>query len=91
MSIEVLSVSDSSCGSHGLRKYRSYGSLYNEDVLLAVETCASRGATQPSRLCRGAGCADAVGDLLNFAVARTHLLKMITPELQAIQTLCRVE
>lgn len=28
-------------------------------------------------------------DSLNFAVARTHLLKMITPELQAIQTLQR--
>lgn len=30
-----------------------------------------------------------VVDLLNFAVARTHLLKIITPELQAIQTLYR--
>lgn len=29
----------------------------------------------------------AMEDLLNFAVARTHLLKIITPELQAIQTL----
>lgn len=81
MSIEGLLVSETGLlVSQGPGESRSYGSLYDEDVLLAIAICGRQDMRQlVSR--------SAMEDLLNFAVARTHLLKMITPELQAIQTL----
>jgi hypothetical protein len=86
MSIEVLPVSNASCRSRGFGGWRSYGSLYDEDVLLAVAICTIGGRYETACLARQ-GTQLRSGDLLNSAVARTHLLKMITPELQAIQTL----
>lgn len=85
MSIECLLVLEASSWSRGLGGSKSYGSLYDEDVLLAV-AIYSKQRYETGCL---AGLNVAVEDSLNFAVARTHLLKMITPELQAIQTLQR--
>lgn len=41
-------VSNGSCRSRGLGESRSYGSLYNEDVLLAVATCMHNGSIRDS-------------------------------------------
>lgn len=78
--LSVLLVSEAGCWSRGPGGSRSYGSLYDRDVLLA-DAISWEAIFETACL--------AVEDLLNFAVARTHLLKMITPELQAIQTLHR--
>lgn len=81
----VFSVSEAGCWSRGPGESRSYGSLYDRDVLLAAAISGGKIRDSLSRV----GLDVAVEDLLNFAVARTHLLKMMTPELQAIQTLHR--
>lgn len=46
MSIECLLVSEASCWSRGLGGSRSYGSLYDKDVLLAIAICENQDMRQ---------------------------------------------